>query len=113
MLRHIVPLLPSHHLYFEPFFGGFAVFFAKRPLRIEWINNDKDGFVVNFYRQVQSHFVALHGLLSETLHSRLAYTQCATYFVLRLAYIWCFITYAIRFDILLLKAEFFFGKHVN
>ena len=74
MLRHIAPLLPVHHLYCEPFFGGGAVFFAKRPSRIE-VMNDKDGFVMNFYRQVQSNFVALQGLLSETLHSRLAYTH--------------------------------------
>ena len=74
MLRHIAPLLPTHHLYCEPFFGGGAVFFAKRPSRIE-VMNDKDGFVMNFYRQVQSNFVALQGLLSETLHSRLAYTH--------------------------------------
>ena len=72
MPGHILPLLPPHHLYCEHFFGGGAVFFAKRPSRIEVIN-DKDGFVVNFYRQAQSNFAALQRMLSEAVHSRLAY----------------------------------------
>ena len=49
MLCHIVPLLPVHHLYCESFFVGVAVFFAKHPSRIE-VMNEKDGFVINFYR---------------------------------------------------------------
>ena len=74
MLRHIVPLLPVHHLYCEPFFGGGAVFFAKEPSKIEVIN-DKNSFVVNFYEQAKHHFSALQELIEETLHSREWYAQ--------------------------------------
>ncbi len=31
MLRHILPLIPRHQIYVEPFFGGGAVYWAKKP----------------------------------------------------------------------------------
>lgn len=31
MLKHILPLIPPHHIYTEAFCGGAAVLFAKRP----------------------------------------------------------------------------------
>jgi len=29
MVRHILPIIPEHNLYCEPFCGGAAIFFAK------------------------------------------------------------------------------------
>ncbi|HEU0226617.1 MAG TPA: DNA adenine methylase [Arachidicoccus soli] len=37
MLKHILPLIPEHTVYVEPFFGGGAVFRAKEPKNVEVI----------------------------------------------------------------------------
>lgn len=49
ILNHILPLIPEHEVYTEVFFGGGAVFFAKKPSKNETINDRLD-VVVNFYR---------------------------------------------------------------
>ena len=48
LIKHILPLIPNHVQYCEPFVGGAAVFFAKKPSQIEVIN-DYDNRVVNFW----------------------------------------------------------------
>ena len=52
MLSIILPMIPEHNLYCEPFFGDGAVFFTKEPSKIEVIN-DTNREVVNFYRVAQ------------------------------------------------------------
>lgn len=52
MADWIISLMPSHKSYLEPFFGSGAVFFNKRPSRIETIN-DLDGEIVNLFRCVR------------------------------------------------------------
>jgi hypothetical protein len=47
MLRYILPLIPEHKIYTEAFFGGGAVFWAKEPAKVEFIN-DHNGEVINF-----------------------------------------------------------------
>ena len=74
ILKHILPFLPDHKVYCEPFFGGGAVFFAKRPVRNEVIN-DRNPFVMNFYRIAQERFLDLQAKISSTLHSRHVYEQ--------------------------------------
>ena len=69
MLSIILPMIPEHNLYCEPFFGGGAVFFAKEPSKIEVIN-DTNREVVNFYRVVQNDFVSLEKEIKISLHSR-------------------------------------------
>ncbi len=69
MLPIILPVIPAHQLYCEPFFGGGAVFFAKEPSKIEVIN-DTNREVVNFYRTVQNDFVSLEKEIRISLHSR-------------------------------------------
>lgn len=49
MLKKILPLIPDHVVYVEPFFGGGAVFFAKDKSEVEIIN-DYNSNVANFYR---------------------------------------------------------------
>lgn len=44
----IANLLPPHRVYIEPFFGSGAVFFAKRPVPHEIIN-DLDGAITAFF----------------------------------------------------------------
>mgnify|MGYP000216877373 CR=1 FL=1 len=38
LLKYLLPLIPQHKLYCEPFFGGGAVFFAKPKSDVEVIN---------------------------------------------------------------------------
>ena len=48
LLKYLLPLIPQHKLYCEPFFGGGAVFFAKPKSDVEVIN-DINGEVINFF----------------------------------------------------------------
>ncbi len=69
MVRHILPLIPKHNLYCEPFAGGAAIFFAKQPSGVE-VLNDTNRELINFYRIVQSDFSSLEKEIMITLHSR-------------------------------------------
>jgi DNA adenine methylase len=53
-IEKILPLIPAHTTYVEPFAGGAQVFFQKTPSKVE-VLNDLDGQLVNFYRVCQSH----------------------------------------------------------
>ena len=72
MLDHILPLIPPHNTYVEPFFGGGAVFFAKQPVMCEVIN-DIDNNAITFYRVLKSNFERLHQEIDCTLHSEAIY----------------------------------------
>lgn len=72
MVKHILPLIPEHITYTEPFFGGGAVFFAKEPSRVEVIN-DLNKFVVNFFLQVKLNFMELQKRIQATPFSRSLY----------------------------------------
>jgi len=65
----ICSLIPSHHLYCEPFIGGAAIFFAKEISEVE-VLNDTNKELMNFYRTVQNDFVGLEKEIRITLHSR-------------------------------------------
>jgi DNA adenine methylase len=72
----ITDLIPKHHTYCEPFFGGGAVFFTKEPSLIEVIN-DTNGELINFYRVVKFNFKELQKEVQVTLHSRELHRQAA------------------------------------
>jgi DNA adenine methylase len=74
MLRHILPLIPTHNKYVEPFTGGAAVFFGKQPAKLE-ILNDLNGEVVNFYKCCKDNLPALNKRISSVLHSRSIHRQ--------------------------------------
>lgn len=65
----ILPLIPKHNLYCEPFCGGAAVFWGKEPSPVEVIN-DLNTEVINFYSVMQTKFEELYKLVQATLHSR-------------------------------------------
>lgn len=69
MAKHIVPLLPVHNLYCEPFCGGAAIFFAKEKSNVE-VLNDTNRELINFYRVVQNDFGLLEREIQISLHSR-------------------------------------------
>lgn len=49
----LLNFIPEHYTYVEPFFGAGALYFAKEPSPNEIIN-DKNDFVVNFFRVLQN-----------------------------------------------------------
>ena len=72
MLKHILPIIPEHRVYVEPFFGGGAVFWAKEQSEVE-IVNDLNGNVVNFYQQLKTNFNELKQMIDATPYSREVY----------------------------------------
>lgn len=74
MVKHILPLIPEHRVYVEPYFGGGAILFAKPKSEAEVIN-DLNNMVVNFYEVVKSKdFEKLKEKIEGTLFSRATYT---------------------------------------
>lgn len=69
MLKHILPLIPPHHIYTEAFCGGAAVLFAKRPAEAEVIN-DINMELTNFYWMAKVCYPELKEQIDKTLHSR-------------------------------------------
>ncbi len=80
MLKHILPLIPEHTVYVEPFFGGGAVFWAKEPSNVE-IVNDFNANVVNFYYVLKTDFKALKKLIGATPYSRDIYKQAMVIYI--------------------------------
>jgi DNA adenine methylase len=76
MLKHLLPLVPPHEIYVEPFAGGAALFFAKRPAKVEVLNDINDN-LITFYRVMKSDFDNLNGLIQGTLHSESDYRKAA------------------------------------
>ena len=74
MLKYILPLIPEHSIYTEAFFGGGAVFWAKEPAKVEFIN-DKNAEVINFYRVLKQDFPKLKKEIDVTLHSEFQQKQ--------------------------------------
>ncbi len=74
LLKYLLPLIPSHKLYCEPFFGGGAVFFAKPKSDVEVIN-DINGEVINFFKVIKTKFPELQKEIQSTLHSRELYKR--------------------------------------
>lgn len=74
MLNSILPLIPEHKIYTEPFFGGGAVFWAKEPCVCEVVN-DTNMNIVNFYEVLKHDFFTLRKHVEGTLHSRETYKK--------------------------------------
>ena len=74
MLPYILPKIPPHRVYIEPFFGGGTVFFAKPKSHCEVINDINDN-VVNFFRVLQADFKKLERLIQYSCHSRSMHRQ--------------------------------------
>jgi site-specific DNA-adenine methylase len=69
LARQIVPLMPTHRSYLEPFAGGAAVLFAKPRAERETLN-DADGQVMRFWRALRDRPDELAAAVSTTPYSR-------------------------------------------
>ena len=54
LAKDILPLIPKHTCYVEPFAGGAAIYFMKEPSKVE-VLNDINGELVNLYRVLKHH----------------------------------------------------------
>ena len=68
----IAAVLPPHEHYVEPYAGSLAVLLAKRPSRMETVN-DLDQDIVTFWRVLRDHPDALERACALTPHSRAEY----------------------------------------
>ena len=69
LASRILDIIPEHGIYCEPFCGGAAIFFSKKPSKVEIIN-DTNGEIINFYEVLKRDFSALEREIEISLHSR-------------------------------------------
>ena len=74
LVSEILPLIPQHLQYVEPFTGGGAIFFAKNKSKNEVIN-DIDGRLTNFYRVCQTQYNELAPMIKGTAHSEIEHKR--------------------------------------
>jgi len=76
MVKKLLPLIPNHKFYIEPFFGGGSVFFAKNLSKHETIN-DLNQAVMDFYRVLRDEklFPKFYRLVYYTPYSRQLYNE--------------------------------------
>jgi len=76
LAHKIIPLIPPHTVYVEPFAGGAAVLFNKHwpdvtnTHHYREVINDIDGDLINFYRQLRDNGDAICRLIELTPYSR-------------------------------------------
>lgn len=70
--KKVIALFPSHERYVEVFGGSGSSLFAKRPSKVE-VLNDIDGELVNFFGTLKTNGEGLRDRLELTLYSRSEY----------------------------------------
>lgn len=74
LVNELLPLIPLHSQYVEPFCGGAALFWAKQPSDNE-VLNDYDRRIINFLEVVKNNFLDLQERIQSTVHSEYLYYQ--------------------------------------
>jgi DNA adenine methylase len=79
MAHNLIPLIPRHTVYVEPFCGGATILFAKpwpkvsNATHYREVINDHDKRLVNFYQQLRDNGEELVRRIQLTLHSEAEY----------------------------------------
>jgi len=74
MLKYILPLIPEHKYYIEPFGGSGKVLLNKKPSLIE-VYNDIDWQISNLFYVVTFHFEEFYHKVSNLVYSRVLYRE--------------------------------------
>jgi DNA adenine methylase len=69
LAKTILGLIPEHWIYYDPFAGGAAIFFATVPSKVE-VFNDTNGELITFYEVCKRDFTALEKETAVSLYSR-------------------------------------------
>jgi DNA adenine methylase len=69
----ILPRLPKHDFYCEPFAGGASIFFAKHKAKESWLN-DADEELVNTYLHIRDYPEELSKVVSREIPSKERHT---------------------------------------
>ncbi len=72
MLRYILPNIPKHEVYVEPFGGSLCVLLAKEPVRNEVVN-DSNAAIMNFFTVLTTSFEELKAKIEQTPYSRIVH----------------------------------------
>ena len=72
LISSILPYIPPHKIYVEPFLGGGAIFFAKKKSKKEIIN-DLNAEMINFFMVAQNHTEELANEITSIPYSRRFY----------------------------------------
>lgn len=80
LVPKLLPLIPPHAVYVEPFCGGASLFFARQPevrnqSLYREVLNDKDERVISVFRAAQKDAPALWHKLQYTPYSRAMYKE--------------------------------------
>ena len=62
-LKYILPMIPDHDCYVEPFCGGSRVYFGKPKVRDNWLN-DIDPELINCYTHIRDNAAKMVRVLS-------------------------------------------------
>jgi len=76
MAKHILPLIPPHICYTEPFFGSGIIFWRKEQAKVSVIN-DLNDYLINFWKCLLNNYDELYNMLRGTLYSRSEYEKAA------------------------------------
>lgn len=77
MTARLLPLLPPHRIYVEPFGGGASILFSKKPSLVE-VYNDLDSGLVTLFRVLRDpdKFRRLYDMVCLTPYSREEWQHC-------------------------------------
>ena len=76
--KYILPMIPQHKIYVEPFVGGGTIYWAKKPSEIQYIN-DYDIKIANLYNVIQNHYEQLKQYMYGTTHAEFIHTEAKQY----------------------------------
>lgn len=68
-LKYILPMIPTHQYYVEPFCGGSRVYFAKKKSRFNWLN-DVDSNLINCYVNIRDHPLDMAHVLAKEVATK-------------------------------------------
>lgn len=77
--QYILPIIPQHKIYVEPFVGGGTIFWAKNPAQKQYIN-DFDIKITNLYNVIKNNYEEFKKYMYGTTHAQFLHTQAKQYF---------------------------------